>query len=283
MAGRFGLQPRRLAAASPAWPKWPRVTRGVGPAGERLRDFGHIPFASGPPIPGKTRVFRRSLRRTSANRTSRRCRWHGREVPRRSSISGDRPLRPGCPPRGSGRGPSTSPWAGTIAVQQTMEIACGIGQMDRDDAVLGLAGRPHHWRCTPGVLSPCLRSLVSSKMPMVFGRVVATTTRWSWLRARSSFHRCRQELLQVSRRDVRRQGDRLAALLPQVDHWPSTYVEKCSPRLPSRKTVVEPLQVASDPVSICESARRPYQGLPGKRTPIDSPIFASSCNINLAQ
>lgn len=54
-----------------------------------------------------------------------------------------------------------------------------------------------------------------------------------------------QELLQVSRRNTRRQGDRLAALLPKVRQLALHVRGKMVSLIPPRETVIEPLQVTN--------------------------------------
>ena len=90
---------------------------------------------------------------------------------------------------------------------------------------------PHHCRCTPGVLSPCFTSLVSSMMPTEFGPdVLADRPSPGGGSARDPRPTCRH-----ARNSCKSRGGTPAATAigsqlfsAKSDNCPSTYVEKCS-------------------------------------------------------
>src|SRR5437762_549241 len=106
-----------------------------------------------------------------------------------------------------------------------------------------LPTEPHHGRCTPGVLSPCLTSLVSSKIPTECGPEWSSrTTPW-----RSSRKEVvvpvvlAEEFLQGPGRDAGVDGDRLDALLGDVGELARDVHRQVGAGVFAGETVVKPL------------------------------------------
>ena len=103
---------------------------------------------------------------------------------------------------------------------------------------------PHHCRCTPGVLSPFLTSLVSSRMPIEWGPACSSRT-MCWSRSRSLVMIpvvLAEELLQGPGRHAGVDRDRLDALLGDVGELPGDVHRQVGAGVLAREAVVEPLE-----------------------------------------
>ena len=125
-----------------------------------------------------------------------------------------------------------------------MEAVAGIAQVDRDQAVLLLAAEPHHWRWTPGVLSPFLTSLVSSMIAdgMRPGVLVADDVLELVAQAVVVPVVLAEELLQGPGCDAGVDGDRLDALLGDVRELPGDVCGQMGAGVLAREAAVEPLE-----------------------------------------
>ncbi len=246
MAGRLPETVRGVLRPAPGSPKGPiRDPRRVNPTAERRRHFAHEMLLAIVQFPQKLRFSTVSLvERQPVER-------HAVVAGTVEKLQGDFPFRPIHHVVGNARraaaGTIVRPVLGQkqIAVQQAVEIAGGVGEMHRDDAVLRLAdgaaplpfdagsfvpllhvaGFVHHAdRITPRVI-PHYNLLQPLSGAVFFPLVVG------------------QELLQVSGRHPGCQGDRLAAFFAQVGQLALDIGRKMSPRLPLGETIIELFQV----------------------------------------
>ena len=106
---------------------------------------------------------------------------------------------------------------------------------------------PHHCRCTPGVLSPFLTSLVSSKIPIECGPGVLVADDLLEPVARPVLipAMLAEELLQGPDRHAGVDGDRLDALLGDVRELPGDVHRQVGAGVLAGEAVVEPLEKSS--------------------------------------
>ena len=134
-----------------------------------------------------------------------------------------------------------------LAVDEAMEVAPRVAQVDRDDAILlladGSAPLPLHARR----LVPLLDVARLVDEPDRMGTLGIAADDFVQPTAQSVFIPTvlRQELLQGPRRDAGRQSHRLAALAGQFGELPLDVHGKVSPRISASKAVVKLVQITS--------------------------------------